>query len=142
MSRLRKMLSLHEGRVAHAYPDSLGYLTIGVGHLVDKRKGGRLPEHIIDALLDHDIAEHSARLLRDAPWAPQLDEVRRAVLTDMVFNLGSLAGWPVFLSQVKRGLYEEAAANMLGSKWATQVGYRAKRLAEMMRTGQWPAELQ
>ena len=31
------LLSLHEGRVEHAYQDSLGYWTIGVGHLIDKR---------------------------------------------------------------------------------------------------------
>jgi lysozyme len=146
--RLRKMLSLHEGRVPHAYTDSLGYLTIGVGHLIDKRKGGKLPEHIIDALLAHDIKEHADIMYRVNPWARQLDEVRQAVLIDMTFNLGpepfdddGFKDWPIFELQVKSGKYDAAADNMLSTKWALQVGARAQRLAKMMRTGTWPAEL-
>lgn len=141
MSQIRKLLSLHEGRVPYAYKDSLGFLTIGTGHLIDKAKGGGLPEHIIDALLDHDIAEHAQRLKRVAPWADQLDEVRYAVLLDMTFNLGSLAGWPIFLGQVSAGNYMDAAANMRSAKWAGQVGVRAVRLARMMETGAWPADM-
>jgi lysozyme len=139
--KLRKLLTLHEGRVEHAYQDSLGYWTIGVGHLIDKRKGGALPPHIIDALLDYDIEEHEKRLLAVAPWASTLDPVRYAVLVDMTFNLGSLAGWPIFLSQVKSGRWKAAANNMRSTKWATQVGKRAERLAAMMETGEWPAQL-
>src|SRR5690606_6575272 len=105
------------------------------------RKGGFLPAHIIDALLDHDIQEHEQRLLSLAPWAGALDPVRYAVLLDMTFNLGSLSGWPVFLTQVKARQWQAAAQNMRGSKWAKQVGQRAERLATMMETGQWPAQL-
>jgi lysozyme len=33
-------LRREEGEVLHVYKDHLGYLTIGVGRLIDKRKGG------------------------------------------------------------------------------------------------------
>ena len=33
---------------------------------------------------------------------------------------------------------KEAAAEMLDSRWASQVGRRAHELAAMMRTGRWP----
>jgi lysozyme len=134
----KRILSVHEARVPHAYQDSLGYWTIGVGHLIDKAKGGRLPEFIIDLLLEYDIEEHRKRL---PDWVHQLDAVRRYVLLDMTFNLGSLDGWPIFLTQVQSGMWEAAAKNMENSKWYKQVKTRAVRLVEMMRTGKWPNDI-
>lgn len=141
--KVAALIELHEGRVPHAYEDSLGYITIGIGHLIDKRKGGSLPDEFIDALLYHDIEAHGRPLFEALPWAENLDPVRKAVLIDMAFNLGvnGLLKWPIFLSQVKAGQYEDASRNMLGTKWAGQVKTRAKRLAQMMLTGEWPPEL-
>jgi len=137
------MLSLHEGRIPHAYQDSLGYWTIGVGHLIDKRKGGRLPEEIIDALLDYDIKAHTRPLYEALPWLHRLDEVRQAVLCDMAFNLGvnGLLKWKNTLRFVEQGDYSRAAAAMRSSLWARQVKSRAVRLVKMMETGQWPKEI-
>lgn len=142
-TRLAKLLALHEGRVAHAYQDSLGYWTIGVGHLIDRRKGGKLPEHIVDALFEYDLRKHEDGLVVHSPWITQLDVVRRAVLTDMAFNMGTafLDKWPNFVKQIKAGDYAGAAANMRGSKWAGQVKGRAERLAKMMQSGAWPPEV-
>jgi lysozyme len=39
------------------------------------------------------------------------------------------------LAAVREGRYDDAAAGMLRSKWAGQVGERAKRLAALMREG-------
>lgn len=136
---VRDLISLHEGRVAHAYKDSLGYLTIGVGHLIDQRKGGKLPEHIIDALLDHDIHEHANELFATLPWVRDLDPVRQAVLIDMYFNMRrGLLGFKVTLEHFKASNFAAAADEMLKSTWAKQVGSRALRLAQMTRTGEWP----
>jgi lysozyme len=140
VTNLKDLLILHEGVVPHAYQDSLGYWTIGVGHLVDQRKGGRLPDEVIWDLLDRDIKDKQARLFSALPWAKELDEVRKAVLTDMAFNLGiyGLLGFKNTLAAVKEERWQDAARGMLASKWATQVGMRALRLADMMRTGRWP----
>lgn len=141
--RLRSLLSRHEGRVPYAYQDSLGYWTIGVGHLIDERKGGKLPEHIIDALLDYDIQVHSLPLYNALPWLSRLDEVRQIVLIDMSFNLGveGLLKWKNTLEAVRTGQYVKAAAMMRGSLWAKQVKSRAVRLCKMMETGQWPEDV-
>jgi lysozyme len=143
MSPLRTLLSLHEGRVPHAYQDSLGFWTIGVGHLIDERKGGRLPEPIIDALLDHDIEAHTRPLLVALPWVAQLDPVRQTVLYDMAFNLGvaGLLKWTGTLAAIRGGRFAEAAIRMRGSLWASQVKSRATRLCRMMETGEWPPEV-
>jgi len=142
--KLRVQLIRDEGRKPSAYQDSLGYWTIGVGHLIDARKGGRLPDSIIDALLDYDIRETTGALYRDLPWIAQLDPARQGVLINMAFNLGlepfdndGIKDWPNFLNQVRNGDYEAAASNMLSTTWAQQVGIRATRLAIQMRSGEW-----
>lgn len=138
---VRELITLHEGRVPHAYEDSLGYLTIGIGHLIDQRKGGRLPEPIIDALFEHDLHEHANELFARLPWARDLDPVRQAVLIDMYFNLRrGLLGFRETLQHFEAGRWDAAAEAMLDSKWAQQVKTRATRLAKMVRTGEWPDE--
>src|SRR3546814_8522584 len=57
-----KHLNREEGRIPHAYQDSLGYWTIGVGRLIDKRKGGRLTNVEIDMLLANEIADTIAEV--------------------------------------------------------------------------------
>jgi lysozyme len=138
-SRLRAQLSRDEGRVAHAYQDSLGYWTIGVGHLIDQRKGGKLPEHIIDALLDHDITTHADALYRAAPWVRDLPDVYRAVLVNMAFQLGvdGLMQFKRSLGFMKAGDYKAAADAFLQSKAAQQTPNRWARHAKQLRTGVW-----
>lgn len=146
ITNIRELLSLHEGREPSAYPDSLGFLTIGVGHLIDKKKGGKLPEPIIDALLDYDIAEARRLLLSAWPFVAGLDAVRQTVLIDMTFNLGvepfdhdGFKDWPNFVRQVEARQFALAAQNMRNTQpWASQVGARAERLAKMMESGEWP----
>lgn len=136
---VRELITLHEGRVPYAYEDSLGYLTIGIGHLIDQRKGGRLPDAIIDALFEHDLHEHANLLFALLPWAKDLDPVRQAVLIDMHFNMGrNLLGFKETLRHLEAGHWDAAADAMLDSKWAQQVKDRAQRLAKMIRTGAWP----
>lgn len=144
MSKIAQLLEQHEGRKACAYQDSLGYWTIGVGHLVDSRKNAGLPDPIIDAMLEYDIQEKADQLTSALPWVVSLDEVRHAVLLDMCFNLGiaGLLGFQHFLAAVKSGDYKTAAQQMLQSKWATQVKTRATRLSTMMDTGLWPAGIE
>jgi lysozyme len=138
---LKAELTRDEGRKLSAYSDSLGYLTIGVGHLIDERKGGRLPDAIIDALLDYDIDEKAATLDRRAPWWSNLDDVRQRVMLNMVFNMGwgdgtnGLSGFHNTLAAVQEGRYADAAAGMRASLWYRQVGDRAERLAYAMEHG-------
>ena len=90
-------------------------------------------------MLANDVEMCVRELQRNYSGYAILDEVRQAVLIDMVLNLG----WPR-LSQFKKMFaaldaqdYIHASREMLNSRWADQVGMRAKRLADMMRTGDW-----
>ena len=72
-----------------------------------------------------------------------MDPVRHAVVLDMAFNLG-VSGLKQFkrtLALLKHGRWEAAADAMLDSLWAKQVGQRAVRLAQMVRTMNWPGDV-
>jgi lysozyme len=96
----------------------------------------------IDHLLHNDIERAAADIEREMPWATRLDPVRFRVLVNMAFNMGMgrLNTFQHFLQALEAGRYELAAAEMLHSKWAAQVGPRAERLEKMMRTGVADAE--
>ena len=136
---LRNQIKRDEGVVRHAYEDSLGYLTIGVGHLIDVRRGGGLSPDEIDYILTNDISEKSAQVLEALPWSKDLNEPRMAVLINMAFQMGirGLLGFPGMLGAVKAGDYKAAAEHMLDSKWEQQTPTRAHRLADQMETGEW-----
>ena len=53
--KLAKSLKQDEGFKPSAYKDSLGYLTIGYGRMIDERLGGYLSEEEAGFLLENDI---------------------------------------------------------------------------------------
>lgn len=138
-TKLTRQLRDDEGEVLTAYQDTLGFWTIGVGRLIDKRKGGGITAEESAYLLANDIEKRLGELERRLPWFSRLDEPRRGALLNMSFQLGvdGLLGFTNTLAMIERGDYEGAAAGMLNSLWARQTPARAKRLSEQMRTGQW-----
>ena len=127
-------LTRDEGHRLKPYRDSVGKLSIGVGRNLDD-VGISAEEAGI--LLSHDIDRTVAALDAAIPWWRELDDVRQRVLANMAFNMGvdGLLGFKNTLAAAKDGRYADAAAGMLDSKWAGQVGARATRLANMMRKG-------
>lgn len=134
---LEAELARDEGEVLHAYSDSEGYLTIGIGRLIDKRRGGGISHEEAIYLLRNDIADKVRDLDGALPWWRSLSPVRQRVLVNMCFNLGlrGLLGFKNTLAAMEQGRYEDAAKGMRASKWSRQVGERAERLAEMIKQG-------
>lgn len=131
-----QLVSEMEGRIPYAYPDSEGFLTIGVGCLIDRRKGGRLCDEAIDAQLEHDLKAARERAAALTGF-DQCNEVRQAVIVSMCFQLGSLAAWVHFRNALSAGDYNAAADAGLDSLWARQTPARAERQMQMLRTGEW-----
>jgi lysozyme len=136
---LTKQLRRDEDEILHAYPDHLGYLTIGVGRLIDKRKGGGITPEESAYLLSNDIDKRQAELLRRIPWVSTLDSVRFGALLNMAFQMGvdGLLGFKNTLAMVRAGDYAQASEGMLNSLWAKQTPERARRIAKQMETGVW-----
>jgi lysozyme len=132
---LKAQLKIDEGVKNKPYKDTVGKLTIGCGRNLDDVG---LRDSEIDFLLDNDIAsaEKDARILVIA--FDQLNDVRKAVVLNMVFNMGFsvFSQFRQTIAAINSGDYTKAAAGMLASHWAQQVGERAQRLAEQMAKGE------
>jgi len=146
-----QLIRKHEGLRLTVYDDATGkeigpgytlegHPTIGYGRCLDRR-GIDLAEANEMLRTDLDAASWLAMDVTNA-WN-DLNAARRAVLIDMAHNLGGqgLLGFSKFRQALDRKAYDTAAAEMLDSKWARQVGARAVTLAEIMRTGEMPEEL-
>ena len=123
----------------HAYEDSLGYLTIGYGRLIDRAKHGGISEAEAEYLLQNDVSIVLSALHRNITFFDSLCVPRQAVLVNMAFQMG-IAGLLKFkktLTLIEMGDYDGAADGMLKSLWAKQTPNRAAEMAEQMRTGKW-----
>ena len=135
-----EMLERDEGYEESAYTDTEGLLTIGIGHLIDRRRGGKIDRDIIYQILSRDISKHTGDLYSVYPWAAELDEPRRAVLICMCFQLGitALSQFVQAMKYMQNGEYTAASLAFLDSKVAReQAPVRWKRFAEQIKTGEW-----
>ena len=133
--KLAEQLKKHEGLKLKPYTDTVGKLTLGIGRNLED-KGITEQEALF--MLNNDIDYFYSKLCQSIGWMKKLDDARQNVLVNMSFNLG-IAGLMTFkkmLLACEHGNFKIAATEMLNSKWAEQVGYRANELAEQMRTGQ------
>jgi lysozyme len=133
---IREDLIRDEGWVKHAYQDHLGFWTIGLGFLIDERRGGGIPRDVAEYWLDKIIENNRAELTRDYPWFAASPEPVRRALENMRYQLGraGLANFRRMLAALQAGNYTEAARQALDSRWATQTPARAQRIAALIRS--------
>jgi|CXWL01.1.fsa_nt_gi GH24 family phage-related lysozyme (muramidase) len=139
MNDLETMLMSQEGtgpRGDHGeflpYHDSVGKLTIGYGHLVEKG----LPSDIALMLFRADIADALDDVRHNCSCYDQLSRPRQLVMVSLAFNLGreKLGKFVRFLGALHLGHYDEAADEILDSDAARKdAPARYRQLAEMMR---------
>jgi lysozyme len=129
------------------YLDSKGIPTTGVGHnlQVSPLPAGwtyPLSDAQVNQLLTQDLANTFAQLNANLPWWQKLDAVRQRVIANMCFNMGigTLLEFHNTLAAMQSGNYAAASSGMLASDWANEVGDRATRLAQAMKTGVMPDE--
>ena len=129
-----------EGEVLHCYLDHLGYATIGVGVLIDERKGGGITQEESRYLFRNRLGTKLAQCSNKFEWWQAIDDVRRGVIVCMAYQLGvnGVANFKKMCAALRIRDYNVAAAEMLDSQWAReQTPARANRMAKIMRSGIW-----
>ena len=141
IDKLINELIMDEGYKYEIYLDHLGYPTMGVGHLITEKDeehgkpvGTPIAEDRIKECLENDIKIVCDELDMKEPWWRNLNDNRQRVVANMCFNLGypRLSKFKRFIAAMHTSQWETAAVEMMDSKWATQVGDRAKRLRDRM----------
>lgn len=137
--REKEELKLDEGYKLKAYKDTLGNWTIGVGHLLKEKPAEDWTQEQVDNAFASDFEEAETGAIRAAPFFSALDGPRKGVLVNMAFNMGSkkLAAFHGMLAAMDSGDWDTAALHLMNSRYARQVGDRAKRLAYRLRTGEY-----
>jgi len=130
--RVAEQLLVDEGLRLKPYRCTAGRLTNGVGRNLEDRG---ITESEALLLLNNDIEDFWGQLGVRLPWLGMAPEAVQEALLNMAFNLGvnGLLGFKETLALMKTEQYAQAAAAMLASKWARQVGARAERLAGQVR---------
>ena len=138
LDQLTKDLIRDEGFVSHAYEDTEGYITIGIGRMIDEKLRGGITLDEAEYLLTNDISRVMRELNRNYPWWREMSEPRQRALANMCFNLGitRLSKFKKMLAALQIEDYEKAVIEALDSKWAKDVGHRANRIAALIRDGE------
>ena len=139
IQKLTDQLIRHEGMELRLYKCPENKWTIGAGRNLEDRG---ITEEEARYLLKNDIEISISELQRAFNWFHLLDDTRQMAIVDLHFNLG-LNRLKTFKKTI--GLLEEAiegrvtwsqvSDELLDSKWATQVGQRAKQIAGMIQFG-------
>jgi lysozyme len=127
-----KLIKEHEGLRLYPYVCSAGKMTIGYGRNIEDR-GISMREAEDMLRTDIRLAQNDAEMFCGSAWC-SMSACRRAAIIDMAYNLGlnRLSTFKNLQASLFVRDWKMAAAEMLDSRWAKQVGERATTLARMM----------
>lgn len=132
-ANLYRQLREDEGLRLKPYRCTAGKLTIGYGRNIEDVG---ISEDEAEIMLVNDVRKVVSALPKALPFYHRLNGEVKEVLINMAFNLGikGLLGFKKTLAYIEAGEYEKAADEMLDSDWATQVGDRAVRLSDKLKS--------
>jgi len=137
-TQLKERIKQHEGFRRSVYSDSLGFATIGYGHLVlptdNFVEGVEYTKEELDKVFDVDFekAVNGAKeLISNDSLLPQAEEV----IIEMCFQLGKtgVSKFKNMWAYLDDGDYVAAGDEMLDSNWYQQTPSRALALSEIMK---------
>lgn len=128
----------NEGVRKEAYLDTLGYWTIGVGHLIGKKLTlpVTLTDEQVEELFRKDYYIHLAEAKRNFPMFDDLNDEGKMVLVDMTFNLGGSKfnknKWPNYYAALEAGDWVGMAKSARNSLWCKQVKTRCDKIEALI----------
>lgn len=131
------IIKIHEGFRSHPYKCPAGKLTIGYGRNIEDNG---IDKNEAEQLLHRDIvtAQKDLYTLADLfnfdDKLSGFSSVRKAAFLDFIFNLGvhRAKNFKKMWHAVAKGDWKEASVQLLDSRYASQVGDRARTLAYMI----------
>ena len=129
-----KTIAYEEGRRPFLYKCSEGKQTIGIGRNIEDRG---LSDDEIEYIYRNDeriAIAGASQLVKEFEY---LADARKIALVSMVFQMGKprVSKFKKMIAAIDEGNFSDAAVEMLDSNWHKQTPARAKRHAEMMKTG-------
>ena len=143
LDQLRKELEIDEGVVNEIYLDHLGYPTFGIGHLITDNdpeygldEGTPIDESRCIEAFESDVQTVLSECHVLYPEFDNLPEEAQQIIANMMFNLGRprLTKFKMMKAAVDEGNWNEAADQMMDSRWAKQTPSRAESLSKVMRS--------
>ena len=132
-TNVTKWIKNHEALKLRLYKDTVNKYTIGWGRNIEDNG---ISQDEAQLMFDNDFAR-TQRELAPFPWYVNQPQNVQDALLNMNFNMGiaRLLGFKKMIMALTVKDYTKAAMEALDSKWAGQVGQRAKDVALMMRQG-------
>jgi len=150
MSKLIAILNFEEGYREAPYLDTLGFPTVAGGIKIGPQNAPlsyyqfTVPREVGDVWKKCMVDEKTAQMANQAAIIAALEKCNAAradILYSMAYQMGvvGLAGFRNTLAMIAAENFSGAAKGMLNSLWARQTPNRARRHAEVMRTGTYAA---
>jgi lysozyme len=140
--KLREEIASDEGCRMEIYLDHLGLPTMGIGHLItqddpeyNQPVGTLITEERVRQLFNLDIAVTLEDCRMIYPDFESLPEEAQLVIANMCFQLGRprLTKFRKMKAAVDERRWNDAADEMVDSRWHDQTPNRAKRLVKRIR---------
>lgn len=154
-AEIAERLEFHEGRRSNAYYCTGGYLTQGIGHNLEKnpltqeqkskiKNLEHWTDEEINIILMDDVNQCKLLMSNMIRGFDDFDDERQYALIDMCFQLGAsgVSKFKNMLSAMRAKDWDKASLECLNSKYAKQTPDRAKRIANLIKTGKWKKNIE
>lgn len=137
---IRTRIKLHEGFSNTVYACPTGFSTIGYGHMLTEEddfvEGVEYDKAILDELFEKDFmiaVKDTDKIINE--YELELPGIAYEVLVEMCFQLGRprVSKFKKMIAALKEHKFQEAADEMIDSKWHKQTPERCSKLASLMR---------
>lgn len=143
LNKLKVEIESDEGCAVQIYLDHLGFKTFGIGHLVrdvDPEFQMEIGEAVSVSRVTEVFESDMESVLSDCEKVfsdfYELPEEAQHIIANMMFNLGfpRLCKFSKMIKAINDRDWQEAADQMVDSRWYNQVPNRAKRLEKRIRS--------
>lgn len=129
-------LKKEEGYRQHMYQCSEHVWTIGIGRVIEPRGLG-ISETEAEFLLKNDIDRSIKECQKSFSFFNELSPNRQRAMVELCFQLGltTLLKFKRMIAALESEAFDQAAIELLDSRFAKQTPGRAKRMAQLIEAG-------